>query len=493
MDAGTGPSPRYDAKLLINGELIDSPERIEVTNPARPAQIVGSIVRGRPQDVDAAVQAAQTAQRRWASKTYKERAAFLAQGLDFLGTEIEARALCYVRENGKTLGEARSELAGLPARQKIALSYAEELDAGRHLTMPNGRSQILYRPYGVVVSIVPWNSPVSLAFSQIVAALLAGNAVVLKPPETCPLTLILSVEIFARALPPGLVNIVTGLPGEIGDALTTHPGVGKIGFTGSIASARHIMANAAQTIKGVTLELGGNDPALVLKDADLSEKSIRTMAAAAYRMTGQVCMAIKRFYVPGAMADQFTELFTKAVGALVVGDGVEPEVTMGPLHTRRALERAQALVEEAERGGGQVAACGQVHDAGVFADGYFMRPTVVFKPREDARLVTEEQFCPAVPILTYDDRDEVLARMNDTVYGLSASIWSSDTERAMQLASRIAAGQVWINAHGTQATNHLAPYGGVKQSGIGRKSGFEGVLEYMQSQTVTAWEDDAVT
>jgi acyl-CoA reductase-like NAD-dependent aldehyde dehydrogenase len=486
MDAGS--IPRYDAKLLINGEAVDGPARIDVSNPARPAQIVGSIVRGTPEDVDAAVQAAHAAQSGWAAKTYKERAAFLAQGLALLETGIEARALCYVRENGKTLPEAKSEIGGLAPRQRIALSYAEELDAGRHLHMPNGRSRVLYRPYGVVVSIVPWNSPVSLAFSQIVAALLAGNSVVLKPPETCPLELIQSAEIFASALPRGLLNIVTGLPAEIGDALTMHPLVGKIGFTGSIASARHIMANAAQTIKGVTLELGGNDPALVLADADLSEKSLRAMAAAAYRMTGQVCMAIKRIYVPSALADRFTELFVRAANELVIGDGTEPAVSMGPLHTSRALERARELVEEAERGGGRVVACGQVHDAGVFAEGHFMRPTVVFKPREDSRLVTEEQFCPAVPILTYEDTDEVFARMNDTIYGLSASIWSRDTERAMQLAPRIAAGQVWINAHGTQATNHLAPYGGVKQSGIGRKSGFEGILEYMQTQTVTAWE-----
>jgi acyl-CoA reductase-like NAD-dependent aldehyde dehydrogenase len=492
MDKGKMEMSRYDAKLLVDGEWIDGPDRIEVRSPARPGEIVGSIVRSTPAHVDAAVHAAKAAQIGWAAKTFLERAAILANGFDLLAAEIDSRAHLYVRENGKTLQDAKSELLGVSGRQKMVLAYANELDAGRHLKAPNGRTLVIQRPYGVVVSIVPWNSPVNLAFSQISAALLAGNSVVLKPPETCPLALIRSIEIFAQALAPGVINVITGLPHEIGDALTTHPDVGKIGFTGSIAAARHIMTNAAQSIKGITLELGGNDAALVLKDVDLSENTIRSMAKGVYRMAGQVCMAIKRIYVPSSIADQFTELFIKAVDALVVGDGLEPGVTMGPLHTRRALERAQNLIEEAERGGGQIVRCGQIQDEAVFAQGYFMRPNVVLNLRDDSPLVAEEQFSPAVPIMTYDDVDSALARVNDTIYGLSASIWSQDIGRALQLAPKIAAGQVWVNTHGPQATNHLAPYGGVKQSGIGRKSGLEGVLEYLQTQTVTTWEQDAV-
>ena len=195
----------------------------------------------------------------------------------------------FVRENGKPLAEARGELLSVAKRQRMALAYAPELDAGRSLAAPHGRTFVFNRPYGVVVSIVPWNSPVALAFTQIVAALLAGNCVVLKPPESCPLALIRSVMMFAEDLPSGTINVVTGLPDEIGDSLTTHPDVGKIGFTGSIPAARNIMANAAKTIKGVTLELGGNDPAIVLDDANFDPPTMKSMLNATFQMTGQVC------------------------------------------------------------------------------------------------------------------------------------------------------------------------------------------------------------
>ena len=393
-----------------------------------------------------------------------------------------------MRENGKPLAEARGELMSVPKRQQMALGYAAELDAGRSLTAPHGRTFVFNRPYGVVVSIVPWNSPVSLAFTQVVAALLAGNCVVLKPPETCPLALIRSVMMFAEALPPGAINVVTGLPSEIGDALTTHPDVGKIGFTGSIPSARHIMANAAQTIKGVTLELGGNDAAIVLDDADFGAATMKSMLGATFMMTGQVCMAIKRIYLPTKRCDEFLDAFAKSAETLVVGDGLEPVVTMGPLHTRKAQERADGLVEDAVRRGADVRQLGRIDNELTFSGGYFMRPVVVTNIPEDAPLMTEEQFCPAVPIATYNDVDDAITRANHSIYGLSGSVWSRDVDRAIKVAGQMEAGQVWINSHGVYAINHLAPYGGVKQSGIGRKSGIEGIREYLQSQTITTHE-----
>jgi acyl-CoA reductase-like NAD-dependent aldehyde dehydrogenase len=474
--------------MLIGGKDIDGPARIEVRNPARPDDLVGTIVRGTPDDVRAAVAAAKAAQPAWAARTHTERAAILQKGLDRLERDIEARAAVFTRENGKPLAEARGELMSVPRRQRMALSFAPELEAGRHLDAPNGRTVVIDRPYGVVVSIVPWNAPVSLAFTQIVAALLTGNCVVLKPPETCPLALIRAVRLFAEELPPGVINVVTGLPGEIGDALTTHPDVGKIGFTGSIPSARHIMANAAQTIKGVTLELGGNDPAIILEDAELGAPTMKAMLGATFQMTGQVCMAIKRVFVPSKRRDEFMEAFAKAAESLVVGDGLEPAVTMGPLHTRRAQVRAEGLLEDAVRRGADVTELGRVDDESTFSAGYFMRPVMVANIADDAPLMTEEQFCPALPVVTYDDLDDAVSRANRTIYGLSGSVWSRDVERAMQVARKVEAGQVWVNSHGPAAINYLAPYGGVKQSGIGRKSGIEGIREYVQSQTITTHE-----
>jgi acyl-CoA reductase-like NAD-dependent aldehyde dehydrogenase len=474
--------------MLIGGERVDGPARIEVRNPARPDDLVGTVVRGTPADVDQAVAAAKAAQPAWAARTFTARAELLAAALARLETDIEARAAVFVRENGKPLAEARGELMSVPRRQLMALGYAAELDAGRSLAAPHGRTFVVNRPYGVVVSIVPWNSPVVLGFTQIAAALLAGNSVVLKPPETCPLALIRTVALFAEALPPGVINVVTGLPSEIGDTLTTHPDVGKIGFTGSIPSARHIMANAAKTIKGVTLELGGNDPAIVLDDADLGTATMKAMLGATFQMTGQVCMAIKRIYVPTRRHDEFMDAFSQAAESLVVGDGLEPAVTMGPLHTRTAQVRAEGLLDDAVRRGAEVRNLGRIDNEATFAGGYFMRPVAVTNVSDDAPLMTEEQFCPAIPVAAYDDLDDALARANRSIYGLGGSVWGGDVNRAVEVAGRVEAGQVWVNTHGVHSINHLAPYGGVKQSGIGRKSGIEGIREYLQSQTITTHE-----
>ena len=474
--------------LLIDGKPVDGPNRIEVRNPARPDELVGTIVRGTPDDVDHAVAAAKSAQPAWAALTFSQRADVLRKALARLEADIDRRAAVFVRENGKPLTQARGELMGVSKRQQMALDYAPQFDAERTYAAANGRTFVLSRPYGVVVSIVPWNSPDVLAFTQIVAALLAGNCVVLKPPESCPLTLIQSVRMFAEALPPGAINVVTGLPAEIGDALTTHPDVGKIGFTGSIPSARHIMANAAQSIKGVTLELGGNDPAIVLDDAQFDPPALARMLSATFMMSGQVCMAIKRIYVPTKRSDEFLDKFGKAVDAIVVGDGLEPSVTMGPLHTAKAQTRANGLVDDAANRGANVKPMGKIDNEATFTKGHFMRPTIVTDVPDDAPLMAEEQFCPAIPVATYDSLDEAIARANHTPFGLSGSVWGRDTERALDVARKIEAGQVWVNTHGVLAINHLAPYGGVKQSGIGRKSGIEGILEYVQSQTITTYE-----
>jgi acyl-CoA reductase-like NAD-dependent aldehyde dehydrogenase len=410
-----------------------------------------------------------------------------------LEASIEDRAVLYVRENGKTLREAKGELQGVSARQRLTLLFAEQLDRDREMPDPNGRTRIARRPFGVVVSIVPWNSPNSLAFAQIVSALLAGNAVVVKPPETCPLALIQSVELAAKALPPGLLNLVTGLPSEIGDRLTSHPDVGKIGFTGSIASARKIMANAAGTIKGLTLELGGNDPALVLDDADMSDVTMSRMVTAVYRMSGQVCMAVKRIYVPASIHAPFVEAFSRSAARVVTGDGLDPAVTMGPLHSKAAQTRGLEIVEDARRRGANIRTVGEVKNQDVFREGYFMHPSIVTDVDDDARIMTEEQFCPAVPIATYDDLDDAIARANNTIYGLGASVWSRDVDRAFDIGAKLEAGTVWINTHGTDHINRMAPYGGVKQSGLGRRAGLDGVLEYSQSQTFTSYEPSPKT
>ena len=475
-------------RMLIGGEWIDRADRIEVKNPARPDEIVGTIVRGKPADVDAAVAAAKKAQPKWGAMSYVARAKMLEPALAALEQNIDERAALYVRENGKTFKEAKGEHMGAAARQRLTLAYAADLDADKTFKNDQGRTFVTRRPYGVVVSIVPWNAPIGLAFIQIVSMLLAGNAVVMKPPESCPLALIKAIELFASVLPKGLVNLITGMPTEIGERLTTHPDIAKIGFTGSIASAKTIMANAAQSIKGVTLELGGNDPAIILDDFNIAEPAMERMAGAVFRMTGQVCMAVKRVYVPNKLHDKFVEAFSRAADKVVVGDGLEPKVTMGPLHTQKGLERARSLVADAKKRGANVKELGQIDDQKLFERGWFMRPMVVTGLADDAPMMAEEQFCPALPISPYSDLDEALARANDSIYGLGASVWTANADRGFDVARRIESGTVWINAHGTEYINRSTAYGGVKQSGIGRKAGLDGVLEYSQMQTLTAFE-----
>lgn len=475
-------------RLLIDGEWVDGADHIEVRNPARPSELVGTAVRATVANIDAAAAAAKAAQPAWAALGYRGRAALISQALDRLEADVEERARVYSRENGKTMAEAKGELASVFMRQRLTLELVDELEKERVLTDDSGRTFVTRIPWGTVVSIVPWNAPVPLAFMQIIPALLAGNAVIVKPPETCPLALTRSVEMIADLFPPGVLGVVTGMPEEIGDRLTGHPDINKIAFTGSIPSARHIMANAAQTIKGVTMELGGNDPAILLDDADLSEKTMDMMASVVFRMSGQVCMAIKRVYVPTALKERFVDSFAKAADKVVVGEGLRPRVTMGPLHQEKGLVRGRGLVEDAEKRGASVLRLGKIDDKATFDEGWFMQPTLVTDVPADAPLMTEEQFCSALPINAYDDLEEAIALANGTIFGLGGSVWGKDSERALAVARRVQSGTVWVNTHGTQAVNRRAPYGGIKQSGLGRRAGFEGMLEYLQVQTITSFE-----
>jgi acyl-CoA reductase-like NAD-dependent aldehyde dehydrogenase len=472
-------------KMLIAGQRVSGHDQIEVRNPANPEEIVGTVPRGTGRDAERAIAAAKAAQPAWAKRSFVERAKILGEALDRFAAGTETRARLYARENGRVLAEALGELRGVPIAQKLTLELAPELDSGRQLKAPTGRTFVNYLPYGVVVSIVPWNAPVTLAFLHVIPALLAGNGVVVKPPESCPLALVDSLGVMPELLPAGLLNVVTGRSSDLGEVLTTHPDVAKIGFTGGIPAARRIMANAAQSIKGVTLELGGNDPAIVLDDVDLADDTMKRMAHGVFAATGQVCMGIKRIYLPESKSKQFVEAFTRMVDRYIIGDGLEPAVTMGPMHTRKGRDDALALIEDCEKRGAKVNRLGSIHNTATFDRGYFVRPTVVTEIGDDAPLMTQEQFCPAIPITTYRDLDDVISRSNDTYFGLCASVWSCNIDRALEVARRMEAGTIFVNAHGVTSVNRRAPYGGIKQSGIGRKASLEGVLEYLQMQTIT--------
>jgi acyl-CoA reductase-like NAD-dependent aldehyde dehydrogenase len=297
-----------------------------------------------------------------------------------------------------------------------------------------------------------------------------------------------ALGVLAACLPKGILNVVTGKSAEIGDTLTLHPDVAKIGFTGGIPAARKIMANAAQGIKNVTLELGGNDAAIIMDDADLTEESMQRMARGTFAATGQVCMAIKRVYVHESIASQFMTAFSNVVDKYVIGDGLMPGVTMGPMHSQKGRNDALALIADSKQRGASITSLGKIANDVDFSEGYFVRPTLVTNIDDGAPLVKEEQFCPVLPVMTFKTVEDAVARANNSIFGLCASIWSKNIDQALSLARQMEAGTVFVNTHGVASVNRKAPYGGIKQSGIGNKAGLEGVKEYLQIQTITTFE-----
>ncbi len=306
-----------------------------------------------------------------------------------------------------------------------------------------------------------------------------------RDPDAAELRGVVEAVRRAGMLPVGLVNAVTGLPEAIGATLTTHRDVAKIAFTGGASSAARIGAQSSQTVKSVTLELGGNDPAILLPGTTPDTAMLSALRRSVFMNTGQVCMAIKRIYVHENDAAAFVRDFSDCVDGLVVGNGLEPHVTMGPLHSQAALDRSRAFINDAQARGATIRPLGTIDDNDSFGRGYFMRPTLVTDIADDAPLMAEEQFCPALPIATYHDLDDAIVRANHTDFGLSASVWGLDLDKAAAVASQIEAGAVFINGHGVASLDRRMPYGGLKRSGQGRKAAREGILEYCQSQVMT--------
>lgn len=380
------------------------------------------------------------------------------------------------QEQGKTVEDAGNEV-WISARC-LAHHARVEWDDETPGVEAAGRTVVIqHRPLGVVAAIVPWNFPVFLMMAKIAPALAAGNTVVVKPAESVSLVVDKVVEILNTVLPAGVLQIVHGGP-DVGQALIGHRRVRKVSFTGSTKVGTAIMRQAAETITPVTLELGGNDPAVVLADADIAACAT-TLARNAFFNSGQMCIAPKRAYVPEHLVDAFCQAFAAEMATLPVGDGLTPGVKVGPLHNRAQLDLVTDLLEKAVAGGGRVVKGG---GRGTDLPGYFLEPTLVRDVDDAADLVALEQFGPVFPVVAYQDVEDVLATLDEQEFGLGASVWGS-IEAAQHVAEQIEAGSVWINQH--NALEVELPFGGLKSSGFGREGGDEGVHDFLATRVVS--------
>ncbi|MDE2562122.1 MAG: aldehyde dehydrogenase family protein [Sphingomonadales bacterium] len=461
-----------DYKLLIGGKLVDGDAAMDVINPAN-EEVLATCPRGSEAQLDAAVDAAKDAFRSWRKVPMAERRAMIVKLADAIDARVDEFARLLTQEQGKPLAESTAEIAYTAA----FLRYLASLDLESKLIEDNEsrRVEMRRKPLGVVGCIIPWNFPVLIVAFKAPVALLAGNTIVIKPSPTTPLTTLRIGELCAEIFPAGVVNIVTDM-NDLGARLTSHPDVAKISFTGSTETGKKVMASAASSIKRITLELGGNDAAIVLADADPKAVAPGIFGGATMN-AGQVCLAIKRVYAHETIYDELCDELAKLADAAIVDDGLKQGAQIGPLQNRMQYEKVKGFLEDA-RANGTIIAGGTVEDR----PGYFIRPTIVRDVTDGMKIVDEEQFGPILPVIKYSDAEDALVRANASPYGLGGSVWSPDRDKAYELACEMDSGTVWINKHLDFGPN--IPFGGAKQSGIGVEFAEEGLYEFTQVQVI---------
>ena len=376
-------------------------------------------------------------------------------------------------EQGKPLMQAQFEIGGAIA---MITTFAEMKIEPKVLREDATQKIVQLRtPLGVVAAITPWNFPMILLMIKLAPALLSGNTVVAKPAPTTPLTTLLFGELASKILPPGVLNVITD-QNDLGGALTQHPDVAKVAFTGSTATGRKVMASVASTLKRITLELGGNDAAIILPGTSAKEIAPKIFMGAMLN-AGQVCLAIKRVYAHESIYDELCTELAKLANEAVVGDGMDPATFIGPVQNKAQFEKVKEFIADAHARG-KVIAGGKALDR----EGYFIAPTIVRDIPDDARLVREEQFGPVTPVMKYTDIDDAIARANSTEYGLGGTVWGADLEAAYAVAAKMDTGTIWVNKHLDLPPD--VPFAGAKQSGIGAEMGLEGLEEFTQPKVI---------
>ena len=459
-------------QLLINGALVDGASTMPVLNPAT-EEVLADCPTASEAQLNEAVEAAQAGFQIWKNTPIEERRAKLGEIADIIEANSEDLARILTQEQGKPLEDAMGEIMGA----SMFFRYFQTLDLPVEVLEDSDtqRVEIHRNPLGVVGAIIPWNFPVILLAFKLPAALLGGNSIIIKPAPTTPLSALHLGRLIADVLPAGVVNVIAD-NNDLGDKITTHKGISKISFTGSTATGARVMASAASTLKRITLELGGNDAGIIMDDVDV-EKVAPQIFQGAFGNNGQICIAMKRVYAHASIYDKLVEQLAKLADEAIVGNGLEQGTQLGPLQNKMQFDKVKDYIEDG-RTNGTIVAGGDVPEG----KGYFIPPTIVSDIDDDSRLVREEQFGPVLPIIKYDDVNDVIERANDTEYGLGGSVWASDVERAYEVAKKVDSGTIWVNKH-ADLQPHL-PFGGIKTSGIGTELGAEGLNEFTQRKVI---------
>ncbi|HVT22223.1 MAG TPA: aldehyde dehydrogenase family protein [Mycobacteriales bacterium] len=474
-------------QLVIDGVRLDGAAGwYDVHNPARPAEVVGHGPAADTAQLDLAVAAARRAAPQWASLTVAERLALVVAATEAAAASAADADLAttYTREHGKVRSEAEFEFVTAPALAQVLGMMAEDALAPELVEPPAAYPRLQREPYGVAALIIPFNWPVAVTMMKVTSALVAGNTAVVKVPPTVPLALLEFGAVLAAGLPHGVVNLLAGPGADLSRALVAHRGIDVISLTGGVATGRAVMTAAAERLTPVLLELGGNDAAIVAPDQQITEALAEDLFAATYTTGGQVCMAVKRLYCPRDRVAELADALLARCDREIVGDGLAPDTTLGPMHTAAGRDRVTAMLDAAAAAGATVRTGGRLREDDADSGGYFVLPTVVTGAPADAAIVADEQFGPVVPILGYDDLDEAVDAANATEFGLTASVWTGDEALGDDIASRLIAGSVSINAHGMAAQDPRLPFGGVGQSGVGRELGADGLRAFTRPRSL---------
>jgi aldehyde dehydrogenase (NAD+) len=474
-------------KLFINNEWRDAAggKTMEVINPAT-EEVIGTVASADRSDVDLAVQAARAAlSGPWGSLSARERGRLVRRIGERLLERVDEIARLETLHNGKPIFESRQ--IEIPAAAECFEYYGGWADKVMGETIPvkgNYLTYTLREPIGVVAAIVPWNFPLLLTAWKVAPALACGNTLVIKPASQTPLTAVALAEVAAEVgLPAGVLNVITGPGSSVGQAIVEHPGIDKIAFTGDTTTGKSIMRSAADTLKKITLELGGKSPNIVLPDADL-DAALRGATTGIFYGKGEVCAAGSRLLVDRTIKDQFMEKLAARTKKMVAGDPLDPKTRYGALASKKQLETVQRYVDTAKQEGASLVAGGDRVDIGT-GKGYFFQPTVFDRVTPEMTIAREEIFGPVLATIDFADLDEAIARANNTQYGLAAAVWTRDIKKAHYVARKLQAGTVWINTYNVYDT--AAPFGGYKASGFGREMSAHALEHYTQVKSV--WVD----